>query len=197
MIKQMFYGCLLLQLQWCFATPVHAKDSERSVIIPQVSNTPSSPERLGDVENRELIGRVEQLAPDEPDYQSKVINDPRYTELGRANAAKQGRAVAIPNAGQATSTAQAVIVTAEEMILNGDKLSSGKPGGNVVVIQQAGASSTARVAQSGTKNTSVVKQKGQVNELDIIQQGDENASYELQEGEDNRKRVIQNGKVRD
>ncbi|MBY0406142.1 MAG: hypothetical protein K2Q01_00490 [Rickettsiales bacterium] len=168
------------------ATAAFAADWSSTVHIPQVSAKPKSPAKVGEKEKEKLYN--EQMLLQEPklDYQNEVINNPKYTDYGRANAAIRANEAQI---GESGANSLAIKQDAQ------DKISEEQLGANIAIIRQEGASNTSSVTQNGKHNKAIQVQKGEKNSLIVDQKGQHNESYEEQIGKYNHKKKIQNGTV--
>lgn len=185
----LFFGIIISGVTAFFSMFTLAQAGDRSISIPQVSQNAMNPNDIGDAEKRELLEH--ELLRDvvqTQDYQASVVNDPRYTDFGRANAVREGNATSIPN-GQVTQKN-----TDEEEANMDDEEGVKSPedmGGNTVIINQQGGSNVSHITQFGSKNVAVQRQEGARNSLYIEQIGEHNISEEEQIGDDNSKIKIQ------
>ena len=151
-MKHSRYWAFLLSL-----TASHAQAESNSVVVEQMSPGSVMVKQTG--KNNSVT--VTQDAPSitaapsasSQDYQSAVINDARYSELGRVNAA--------------TSSPSTNIRGAEEF---------------QVKIEQDGKKNKAKVVQKGKKNKAVVKQSGEENQRFIEQLGESNKKIIIENG---------------
>ena len=156
-----------------------------SVHISQVSGAPSQPEKEATKET--LLKEENLLSGQGPDYQTEVINNPRYSDYGRAQAAIKANEAAIPESG---ANAVAIKQDANAKTVNEEQL-----GHNIAVIHQEGTANNSTIVQTGKNNKAVQTQKGIKNDLSVTQNGNHNQSYEEQIGNYNHKKKIQNGIV--
>lgn len=166
------------------AAAAAAKDGSM-LNIPQVSNTPRLPEDVGNKEKEALLKEQELMNQQQQDYQSQVINNPKFSDYGRANAVIKMNEEAAEQAG---ATPKAIRQDAQPKVANEDQM-----GSNIAVIRQEGAANSSSITQTGKKNKAVQIQKGTKNDLSVTQQGDHNTSYEEQIGKYNHKKKVQNG----
>lgn len=156
-----------------------AQAQAESLSIPQVSSKPQRQGKLGEEETQRLFNEsaATQLEGGQgQDYQQRVINDPRFTEYGRANAARAGTAANIGSGAQPPAAQK-----------------EQKMEGNVVIIRQEGAANKAEITQKGKNNKAIQLQAGEKNELNLTQEGEKNESFELQLGNENKKKKMVNG----
>ncbi len=167
------------------ALPALADDMS-SVHIPQVSGTPRSPEKEASKEKETLLKEENLLVNQGADYQTDVINNPKFSDYGRAKAAIEANEAAMPLAG-----ADSAAIKQDTM----GKVNEEQLGKNIAVIRQDGTANSSTVVQSGSSNKAVQTQKGVKNDLSVTQNGKHNESYEEQIGKYNHKKKIQNGIV--
>ncbi len=168
-------------------TAIAAEDWSSRVQIPQLDGgIPKSEAKVGDKE-REVLKESDLAAAPKVDYQTQVINNPKYTEYGRAQAAIKMNEDAVPESG---ATLPAIKQDMDSKILSEDQL-----GANIAVIRQEGSNNSSTVVQTGKNNKAVQTQKGEHNDIALTQKGDKNESYEEQVGKYNHKKKIQNGIV--
>lgn len=164
-----------------------ADDWSSSVHILQVSNKPKSLEKGGEKEKEVLWNEQNILAGQKMDYQAEVINNPKFTDYGRAKDAIAQNEAAIPASGANTV---AIKQDSNVKSLSEDQLEK-----NIAIIHQEGSGNTSTVVQSGKNNKVVHTQKGIKNDLSVTQTGEHNESYEEQIGKFNHKKKVQNGIV--
>lgn len=176
-------GVLFLILSAVSSVAV-AAEKGNSLLIPQVSGVPVAPDKEAATEKK-LFREDSMLTGQKPDYQDQIINNPRYSDYGKAQAAME--ATAVPEGGASISSIKQ----------DADKkdISEEQMGHNIAVIRQEGQNNASSVTQTGKNNVAIQKQKGIKNDLSVTQTGDKNQSYEEQIGNFNHKKKVQNGVV--
>lgn len=168
--------------------------ADSGVLIPQVSQKAKPKSGAAAEEGEALFDEATAAGVDmqKMDHQQEIINNPQYTEYGRAQAARQGHAEGIALGTTDMRPAQRQMKK-DEQETDALIMSEEENDGNVVVVRQQGARNNSVVKQSGAKNTARQEQKGEKNALTVIQNGEYNASQELQDGTENYKLKVQNG----
>lgn len=164
-----------------------AKEDANWLSIPQVSTTPKVSAKVGQKEHDKLLKEQDLMTPQKQDFQAEVINNPKYSNYGRAKEAIKRNERA---QGQGGANVKAIKQDAEAQILNEDQLSK-----NIAVIKQDGVKNSSTIVQTGKNNEAVQIQTGVDNDLWLSQTGLNNKSTEVQTGKHNRKTKVQNGVV--